>query len=196
MIKVTVNKAHAGPCSYLPILTAGMAKAETVQFVFSADWDGTNKTAVFTDGTNTVDVLESSWTDNTVEIPAEVLTTAGRTIKVGIYGTTADGMTLPTIWTELGKVRPGADPSGDEATDPTLPIWAQLQALIGDLDDLTTAARENLVAAINEAAKSGSGTSAMGDDELIEAMIAADVLDAVSIEGAALTNDVGEILVM
>lgn len=167
MIKILCNKAHAGLCSYLPVLTAGMAKAEKIQFVFSRDWNGLCKTAVFTDGLTTIDVLEASWAENVVTIPAEVMTTAGRVVRVGIYGTTADGMALPTIWANLGKVQPGADPSGDEATEPTLPIWSQLLAQIGDLSDLTTLAKSNLVAAINEAAKTGSG-SAGGIDMRVE----------------------------
>ena len=153
----------ARACAHLAsppeLLTAGMAKAVTVEFEFTEDWDGLTKTAVFTNGKTTVDVLQSRWQGNTVTIPAEVLTTAGRYIRVGVYGTGADGVALPTIWADLGKVRPGAEPSGDASTDPALPVWAQLQALIGDLDDLTTKAKDNLVAAINEAAKTGSGGS-------------------------------------
>jgi hypothetical protein len=135
-----------------------MANAETIEFNFSADWDTLTKTAVFTDGKVTVDVLQSRWlTGNTVNIPAEVLATAGRSVRVGVYGANADGLILPTVWVTLGKVMPAAEPSGDPGADPTLPIWAQLQNQIGDLDDLTTKAKNNLVAAINEAAKTGSG---------------------------------------
>lgn len=159
MFTVLCKKACAETSCCRPLLTVGMSKAETVEFVFSAEWDDLTKTAVFTDGTVTVDVLQSHWQGNAVTIPAEVLTTAGRYVRVGVYGTGADGVALPTIWAELGKVRPGADPSGDASTDPSLPVWAQLQALIGDLDDLTTKAKDNLVAAINEAAKTGSGGS-------------------------------------
>lgn len=159
MFTILCKKACAETSCCRPLLTVGMSKAETVEFVFSAEWDNLTKTAVFTDGTVTVDVLQSSWQGNTVAIPAEVLTTAGRYVRVGVYGSNADGVALPTIWADLGKVRPGAEPSGDASTDPSLPVWAQLQALIGDLDDLTTKAKDNLVAAINEAAKTGSGGS-------------------------------------
>lgn len=159
MFTVLCKKACAETSCCRPLLTVGMSKAETVEFVFSAEWEGLTKTAVFTDGTVTVDVLQPRWQGNTVTIPAEVLTTAGRYVRVGVYGSNADGVALPTIWADLGKVRPGAEPSGDASTDPALPVWAQLQALIGDLDDLTTKAKDNLVAAINEAAKTGSGGS-------------------------------------
>lgn len=157
MIQIHITKACAHLCSPPELLTAGMAKAVTVEFVFSDDWSGLTKTAVFSAGRKTVDILQANWQGNTVPIPHEVLAEAGRTVRVGVYGTNADGVALPTIWATLGKVRAGADPSGDETANPTLPIWAQLQAQIGDLSDLTTKERENLVAAINEAAKTGSG---------------------------------------
>ena len=157
MIIIHCARACAHLASPPELLTAGMAKAVTVEFEFTEDWDGLTKTAVFTNGKTTVDVLQSRWQGNTVTVPAEVLTTAGRYVRVGVYGSNADGVALPTIWADLGKVRPGAEPSGDASTDPSLPVWAQLQELIGDLDDLTTKAKDNLVAAINEAAKTGSG---------------------------------------
>lgn len=157
MIVITCKKAFAQANCRTALLTAGMSKAETVRFVFSDDWDGLSKTAVFTDGVKTVDVLPPGWDGDTVPIPHEILTTAGRTARVGVYGTNASGVVLPTVWATLGKVQPAAEPSGDPSTDPTLPVWAQLQEIIGDLADLTTKAKNNLVAAINEAAKTGSG---------------------------------------
>ena len=57
----------------------------------------------------------------------------------------------------LGKVQSAVEPSGDPSADPTLPVWAQLQEQIGDLDDLKTYNKDNLVAAINEARQSGGG---------------------------------------
>ena len=157
MIVITCKKAFAQANCRTAFLTAGMSKAETVRFVFSDDWDGLSKMAVFTDGVKTVDVLPSGWDGDTVPIPHEILTMAGRTARVGVYGTNASGVVLPTVWATLGKVQPAAEPSGDPSVDPTLPVWAQLQEIIGDLADLTTKAKDNLVAAINEAAKTGSG---------------------------------------
>ena len=157
MIVITCKKAFAQANCRTAFLTAGMSRAETVRFVFSDDWCGLSKTAVFTDGAKTVDVLPPGWDGDTVPIPHEILTTAGRTARVGVYGTNASGVVLPTVWATLGKVQPAAEPSGDPSTDPTLPVWAQLQEIIGDLADLTTKAKNNLVAAINEAAKTGSG---------------------------------------
>ena len=157
MIQIHINKACAHLCSPPELLTAGMAKAVSVRFAFSEDWDGLTKTAVFSNGRATVDVLAAKWDGDTVNVPPEILAVPGRYVRVGVYGTNASGVVLPTVWVTLGKVQPAAEPSGDPSTDPTLPVWAQLREIIGDLNNLTTAAKENLVAAINEAAKTGSG---------------------------------------
>lgn len=155
MIQIHITKACAHLCSPPELLTAGMAKAVTVEFVFSDDWSGLTKTAVFSAGRTTVDVLESAWDGNKVVVPHEILADAGPIARVGVYGANADGLILPTVWVTLGKVMPAAEPSGDPGADPTLPIWAQLQNQIGDLDDLKTYNKGNLVDAINEARSSG-----------------------------------------
>lgn len=162
--------AHLAPPPEL--LTAGMAKAVTVEFVFSDDWSGLTKTAVFSAGRTTVDVLESAWDGNKVVVPHEILADAGPIARVGVYGANADGLILPTVWVTLGKVMPAAEPSGDPGADPTLPIWAQLQNQIGDLDDLKTYNKENLVDAINEARSSGGsggGGYTIGDGLKLDA---------------------------
>lgn len=158
MITIHCSRACAHLASPPELLTAGMSKAVTVQFVFSSAWDGLTKTAVFTNGKTTVDVLAANWDGDTVPVPHEVLAVPGRHARVGVYGANESGVVLPTVWVSLGKVQPGADPSGDETADPTLPVWAQLQKQIGDLDDLKTYNKGNLVAAINEARNSGGGT--------------------------------------
>ena len=158
MIQIHITKACAHLCSPPELLTAGMAKAVTVEFVFSDDWSGLTKTAVFSAGRTTVDVLESAWDGNKVVVPHEILADAGPIARVGVYGANADGLILPTVWVTLGKVMPAAEPSGDPGADPTLPVWAQLQNQIGDLDDLETYNKGNLVDAINEARNSGGGT--------------------------------------
>lgn len=155
MIIIHCARACAHLASPPELLTAGMAKAVTVEFVFSDDWSGLMKTAVFSAGRTTVDVLESAWDGNKVVVPHEILADAGPIARVGVYGANADGLILPTVWVTLGKVMPAAEPSGDPGADPTLPIWAQLQNQIGDLDDLKTYNKGNLVDAINEARSSG-----------------------------------------
>lgn len=157
MITIHCARACAHLTSAAELLTAGMQKAVRVKFLFSPDWDGLTKTAVFSNGKKTVDILQTSWDGDEVDIPHEVLTAPGQIAKVGVYGTDKTGLILPTVWVQLGKVMPAADPSGDASTDAALPVWAQLQGQIGSLNDLKTGNKENLVAAINEARQSGGG---------------------------------------
>ena len=152
MIKVIYNKT-CGRCVQSEPLTSGMV-GQPIHFEYSHDFDGLAVTAVFTDGKNTVDVVNPG---NECVIPHEVLTTVGAMVKVGIYATRGNELVIPTVYATIGVVLKGADPSGDVSADPTLPVWAQIQGIIGNLNDLDTEAKNNLVAAINEAAQTGSG---------------------------------------
>ena len=172
MITIHCSRACAHLASPPELLTAGMSKAVRVQFAFSPEWDGLTKTAVFSNGKTTVDVLAANWDGDTVPVPHEVLAVPGRHARVGVYGADESGVVLPTVWVSLGKVQPGADPSGDASADPSLPVWAQLQNQIGDLDDLQTYNKGNLVDAINEARSSGGsggGGYTIGDGLKLDA---------------------------
>ena len=207
MIIVTCKKACAETSCHRPLLTAGMSNAEIVHFVFSEEWDGLAKTAVFTDGVITVDVLQAQWNGDEVAVPPDVTTTAGRRVRVGVYGTDGNGVALPTIWTELGAVHAGADPSGDSSTKPVLPVWAQLQEQIGDLNDLKTYSKDNIVAAINEARQSGGGGGGGGGYQIGSGLkldaetntLSVDTADAVEkdntkpVTSAAVYTEVGNI---
>lgn len=111
-------------------ITAGIVGAK-VQFSFGSEWDNLAKTAVFR-GCVTKDVVNIG---QVVTIPAEVIAQTCGEVTVGVYGVNTDGtIAVPTVWTGLGPVYEGTDPSGDESTmDPTLPVWAQLSAEIEEL---------------------------------------------------------------
>ena len=193
MIKVIYNKV-CGRCVQSEPLTSGMV-GQPIHFEYSHDFDGLTVTAVFTDGKNTVDVVNPG---NECIIPHEVLTTVGAMVKVGIYAVKGDKLVIPTIYATIGVVLKGADPSGDVSADPTLPVWAQIQGIIGNLNDLNTEAKNNLVAAINEAAQTGGGGDAsMTDDDILECLIGTDMLSAVKdADGAILTDENSKILLM
>lgn len=95
----------------------------TIQLTFGDDWEGLTKTAVF-QGAVTKDVLID---DDTITIPAECVAQSGHRLKVGFYGVADGTLVIPTIWKDLGMIQDATDPSGDTTTDPTLPVWAQLQ---------------------------------------------------------------------
>ena len=207
MITIHCSRACAHLASPQELLTAGMSKAVTVQFVFSPEWDGLTKTAVFSNGKTTVDVLAANWDGDTVPVPHEVLAVPGRHARVGVYGADESGVVLPTVWVSLGKVQPAAEPSGDPSTDPTLPVWAQLQEQIGDLNDLKTYSKDNLVAAINEARQSGGGGGGGGGYQIGDGLkldaetntLSVDTADAVEkdntkpVTSAAVYTEVGNI---
>lgn len=135
-------------------LTSGMVKKK-VKLEFSNDWDNRTKMVVFTAGSVSRDVVCES---DVVEIPAEVLAKPLQQLYVGVYGVSDDGEVTPTIHAMGPKIAPGVNPSGDQSTTQSLPVWAQLLAMIGELQELDTDDRDNLVAAINELlSKVGTG---------------------------------------
>lgn len=150
-------------------LTTGMAGA-AVCFEFSEDWADLRRTAVFRCGSVTKDVAGIG---TSAVIPAEVLRQAGKTLYAGIYGVDSSGtVVIPTRWVALGHVYAGTDPSGDYTTDGTLPVWAQLLAQQGTLDQLETETKESLVAAVNEVLTKG-GASETQVRALVEQYLAA-----------------------
>lgn len=95
-------------------------------------WDGLSKTVVFQGSGVTKDVLDAG---ELVTVPAEVVAWTATEVRVGVYGTDADNnIAIPTLWARLGVVKPAADPSGDESTDPSLPVWAQLDNRVSKLE--------------------------------------------------------------
>ena len=134
-------------------ITTGLT-GKAVTFRFGAGWENvTARTAVFEGSGITKDCLIGN---GEAVIPHECLTVPGGVLRCGVYGVEGDKKT-PTVYAELGQIERGADPSGDTSTDPTLAVWAQILSKMGSLDDLTTEAKNTLVAAINEAAQTGGG---------------------------------------
>jgi len=127
VINIFVQKNEARVVSY-ERLTSGTANTFSVQFTFSSDWDCLHKTAVFTNGITTIDVLENMWrSDNICHIPHEILAEPNRLVRVGVRGTLLNELQLSTPMCSIGNVLRGADAFGDKTTDPTLPVWEQLR---------------------------------------------------------------------
>ena len=111
----------------------------TINFVFSPEWDGLLKTAVFDAGEAKIDVVLTS---ESCEIPPEVLACPGKQLSVGVFGELADKtLVIPTIYAEAGRIRPGASPSGISSAPPT-PSWPEqvqaiaLEALLRAVEDV------------------------------------------------------------
>lgn len=135
------------------MLVAGTVNVYTARFAFDEAWDGLQRTAVFSgDGITREQLLE----DDACTVPWEVLV-AGNRLRVGVYGTKADGTRLPTIWTERRLyINPGAGPT-QEAADPSPTLVEQLLGRMGDLAALKTEDKSSLVAAVNEVQETGGG---------------------------------------
>ena len=154
MIKVYISGNRADVIEREPLTSGTVGKA--INFAFTEDWRLLIKYAVFEGSGRRIALTNIG--DSCI-IPHEVLAKHGGALRVGVYGRTADGSAAtPTVYAQLGIIQRGADPNADPSTKPTLPVWAQIQAQIGDLSNLTTGDKSNLVAAINEAAKSGGGS--------------------------------------
>ena len=71
---------------------------------------------------------------------------------------TVDGAVAKSqTWSTYVAASISGDAPGEPPEEPAKAWFAAIQAQIGNLDDLTTKARASLVAAINEAARTGSG---------------------------------------
>lgn len=88
--------------------------------------------------------------DNTADIPNILLTVAG-TINVYIYPRNY------TVFSAVLLVTPREKPDDYVYTETETVRYSTLAKQIGNLDDLTTTAKENLVAAINETAATAGG---------------------------------------
>lgn len=91
-------------------VTSGSVNVYPVQFEFSEDWDGLTRTAVFKAGAETRSIL----LDDTGKciIPWEVLSSHGRQLTAGVYGTQDGDVVLPTVWADLGTILEGVPGDG------------------------------------------------------------------------------------
>lgn len=122
-ITVTGRKAVMTVSAPLVVGTVGLP----VKFIFDESWQGLKKTAVFQVGRTIMSCLDIE----KAVVPWELLKTKGCTVKIGVYGTNADGTEqIPTVWANAGNIVPGAEPSQDESADPTLPVWQQSAAML------------------------------------------------------------------
>lgn len=166
MIKIYISGNRADVIEREPLTSGTVGKV--LNFAFTEDWRLLIKYAVFEGSGRRIALTNIG--DSCI-IPHEVLAKHGGALRVGVYGRTADGSAAtPTVYAQLGIIQRGADPNADPSTKPTLPVWAQIQAQIGDLSNLTTEDKTNLVAAINEAAKSGGGSGGGKDGTGIESI--------------------------
>lgn len=146
-------------------LVAGMVGVPAT-FSFDASWDGLNITAVFSGSGKKIDWPLGA--ERAVAIPWEVMTKPNTQVQIGAEGRLPDGtLVIPTVWATVGTLKPGAQSTGNLAQPPSPTPYDRIMAAIGDLSQLDTEAKESLVAAVNEVAKSGGSggdSSQNGED--------------------------------
>lgn len=121
-------------------VTSGSVNVYTVRFEFSPDWDGLSRTAVFKAGAESRSMLLGP--DNQCEIPWEVLTTGGKQLDAGVYGTKGGDVVLPTIWSSLGKILEGVT-TGEEAKPPTPDVYQQIMAAAQEAVETANGVRQD-----------------------------------------------------
>lgn len=115
---ITVNdRTVTAETPRVPIV-AGSTNTYECVFCFDESWNGLIKSVIFDADGKCIGVPLSDLTS--CDIPWEVLRYAGEMLRVGVFGTTADGKSAkPTLWCELGRIHDGAGEAfpGGEAPD-------------------------------------------------------------------------------
>lgn len=138
MFRVQVDKTQLAVIDTEPT-TSGSAQVYDIEFAFSPDWDGFQKTAVFMveDGRqqliNTIDVLLDQ--SNRCKIPHEMFQMYGYTVTVGVYGIKESSHILPTVVVNLTEVIRGVIPSESITAEPTPSVYEQILARLTNIDD-------------------------------------------------------------
>ena len=129
----------------------------TINFVFSPEWDGLLKTAVFEAGDVKNDVV---LTADSCEIPPDVLACPDKRLFVGVFGELADKtLVIPTIYAAAGIIKPGASPSGMTSAPPS-PSWPeQVQAIALEAKEVADSVRSDA-----DAGKFNGQAGAGGED--------------------------------
>jgi hypothetical protein len=156
---ITLTANHQSlTAEYLPLA------AESVQYLTAKvvceteDWTGREIKAMFGQGCT---VHEVSVTDGEITAKQQLNLSAGDW-RVWLVGNSArDGEVIPRITTNVAHISVAPTGGTEGNPFPTTPptVEEQLRADMGNLADLTTEDKSSLVAAINEAAKSGGGTA-------------------------------------
>ena len=155
---IQVNNNDVSP-KRVNVGTRGSYGVTKLNFELSSEWDGSACEVVFHPRRGKP--ISVVWAGVPIDVPVEIME------HNGISGYVFSGIQRSSYDTDESVKRvslPGElevlftlEDKGGNSKGFTPSMYSQILALIGDLGSLTTDARENLVAAINEAAQSGSG---------------------------------------
>ena len=130
MMEINVNTTRAELIPPREPLTPGMVNAVQIKFTFSDEWNGLEKTCVFSNELESVPAIIES---DIVSVPTEVLDVVYRWISVGVTGEDSEGnVIIPTIWCRIGQCLPGV--SGKFVTIDQLQAYWSKQEVMFELD--------------------------------------------------------------
>lgn len=111
-------------------------------------------------------------------------------LPLRVWGVAVDEAGHRTRVERAFPVHPRPKPSDYVATPDEALRYSTLASRMGELDDLETADKTTLVAAINEAARTGSGGgSSLTDDEALEALDECGIVHPAAADAATLYTD-------
>lgn len=157
MNKIIVQKDQARLYGQPHPIPQGQAQFSEIEFSFSEEWANLRKIAQFEQksGTYNVDI-----SDNKCFCPSE-LVKGWVNIRVKGYPEDTTSSVIATANEIILPVSMGFKSGGTPSVPPTPDLYQRLlskiQTQIGDLRNLATNDKENLVSAINEAARTGGG---------------------------------------
>lgn len=127
--KIEVGRT-TGVCTRRERIPAGIAGA-SVQVSFTDPvWGNLIKTVVFRGKETRI----AEFDGNVAVIPHEVIPEPRIALYFGIFGHDPESdLQIPLIEVRLGITEASTDADADPGTDPTLPIWAQLQQEIEEI---------------------------------------------------------------
>ena len=127
--KIRVN-ATTGVCVNRRRIPAGLVGGTVAVEFADPIWNKLAKTVVFRGNGS----YPAKFDGSLATIPWEAVSQPGHRLFFGIWGSDPDsGLQLPLIEVDIGVTETSTDPEATPGTDPTLPIWAQLQAEIAQL---------------------------------------------------------------
>lgn len=167
MTKAKINGTELKISEREPLL-AGSVGINRIRFEFSADWSGLTRQIDFTN-TQSGDTRRISAQDAVCTVPWEVLRCEGD-VSCYIRGIGADGkLKLRTNDANLGTVLGTAAGSVPGSETPTPDVCDVLAAKLGNLAELETSEKSQLVGAINEVKNSKQDKLTAGDNITIAA---------------------------
>lgn len=106
----------------------------------------------WTDPMSSATVATMQIDSNSSDIYFQLVNSTGTLINgaTASFGFNKDSLVITTPFADIGRIQDGANGSNDASLNPDLPIWQTLKAEIGDLANLSTTDKSNLVSAVNE----------------------------------------------